>query len=689
MPSVRVLPTFVSKDADLKADLTSKELSARLTDNNKGANFSRLVAQHQLEKNKDHQHKDSQGKDPAEQDNKTAAIDSANITASGKTQVSELSDEEFIASQEADENKSLIASEEGAKLNSGNNEDARLSTNNSVDKQELLADKDKVLAEKNANDLSGKSSLAESEKFMSLLYQSDKALSVDAAKTSKDLLNSHSEQTFNTASLNSKQKTVEPALLNTDNETEKLKATSEQKLTALAKDERLAANQLTNNTALTSQLSGQTLKDYQLSLQSPQGAINNGSETNEQLTTAPLNSKMTEVAAGVSLASKSQLTENVNSGLYQRPVDAIGKTNLTASEILAEVVKTEGATTKNPNDKILAANNEANINKVGEPLKPDADVTKESLAKVLAGNSDTNINKASELLKPEVNTELDKTQLSKANIDKALAERTSSVLQQSQAQQAQLQKGQSQQDILSSSSEQHVPDGNSEEFIDAKLLAGDKPSDQNVKTVGPVVDNITMRSASELQAQAIQNTQAKQSNEAYFEHQSTEVLKHNIASDTAQIQKNNSQLQQETISIFRKDFAEAVKEKVLVTINQKLQRFDITLDPPEFGNMQVRVNLQGEQASVNFIVQNQQAKEALEQNMHKLRDMLSEQGVDVGGANVEQQGQQQSNNEQNLTSKQGNSSSLTNDPDNNEHNIEHILSTPLFNSSATGVDYYA
>ena len=234
-----------------------------------------------------------------------------------------------------------------------------------------------------------------------------------------------------------------------------------------------------------------------------------------------------------------------------------------------------------------------------------------------------------------------------------------------------------------------MPDGNSEEFIDAKLLAGDKPSDQNVKTVGPVVDNITMRSASELQAQAIQNTQAKQSNEAYFEHQSTEVLKHNIASDTAQIQKNNSQLQQETISIFRKDFAEAVKEKVLVTINQKLQRFDITLDPPEFGNMQVRVNLQGEQASVNFIVQNQQAKEALEQNMHKLRDMLSEQGVDVGGANVEQQGQQQSNNEQNLTSKQGNSSSLTNDPDNNEHNIEHILSTPLFNSSATGVDYYA
>jgi flagellar hook-length control protein FliK len=33
-------------------------------------------------------------------------------------------------------------------------------------------------------------------------------------------------------------------------------------------------------------------------------------------------------------------------------------------------------------------------------------------------------------------------------------------------------------------------------------------------------------------------------------------------------------------------------------INQNLQKFEITLDPPEFGNMQVRVNLQGVLASV-------------------------------------------------------------------------------------------
>ena len=99
-------------------------------------------------------------------------------------------------------------------------------------------------------------------------------------------------------------------------------------------------------------------------------------------------------------------------------------------------------------------------------------------------------------------------------------------------------------------------------------------------------------------------------------------------------------MHQETISIFRKDFADSIKDKVMLMISQKLQQFDITLDPPELGNMQVRVNLQGEQASVNFVVQNQQAKEAFEQNMHKLKEMLAEQGVDVGDANVEQQSHQ-------------------------------------------------
>lgn len=172
------------------------------------------------------------------------------------------------------------------------------------------------------------------------------------------------------------------------------------------------------------------------------------------------------------------------------------------------------------------------------------------------------------------------------------------------------------------------------------------------------------------------------------EQQAAEIFNPTGSAEVSQSQKTNTQLHQETIAIFRRDFADAVKDKVMLMISQKLQQFDITLDPPELGNMQVRVNLQGEQASVNFVVQNQQAKEALEQNMHKLRDLLADQGVDVGDANVEQQSQQsgnEANNEENTGNNHHNSITSTAD---SSDAIEHSLSARMLNSSSMGVDYY-
>jgi flagellar hook-length control protein FliK len=219
--------------------------------------------------------------------------------------------------------------------------------------------------------------------------------------------------------------------------------------------------------------------------------------------------------------------------------------------------------------------------------------------------------------------------------------------------------------------------------IDDILLNVDKP--KVAKSVNIFSDNTTSRLSQEVQFQTSQTLQNKHSNEAYLAHQVTEALHHNIASDIVHIQKNNIQLQQETIAIFRKDFADAVKDKVLVMINQKLQKFEITLDPPEFGNMQVRVNLQGEQASVNFVVQNQQAKEALEHNMQKLKDMLSEQGVDVGGANVEQQNQRDQNEQRNNFT----GSELNNDTLLSEAETQQVFSANIHDISETAIDYYA
>lgn len=159
-----------------------------------------------------------------------------------------------------------------------------------------------------------------------------------------------------------------------------------------------------------------------------------------------------------------------------------------------------------------------------------------------------------------------------------------------------------------------------------------------------------------------------------------------LSSNAVQTQKSITALNTETIAIYRKDFANAVKDKVMVMINQKIQQVEIQLDPPEMGNVHVRVNLQNEQAAVQFIVQNQQAKDALEQNMTKLRDMLAENGVDVGDANIEQRqpGEQSETAfaDGNRDEQDGKNLEQTSDEG-------HVQAHNVVKASSTGVDYYA
>ena len=156
-----------------------------------------------------------------------------------------------------------------------------------------------------------------------------------------------------------------------------------------------------------------------------------------------------------------------------------------------------------------------------------------------------------------------------------------------------------------------------------------------------------------------------------------------VNAENLQTQKNNLATLNEALNL-RKDFAGPLKEKVMIMVNQKIQQVEIRLDPPELGNMHVRVNLQNEQAAVNFLVQSQQAKEALEQGMSKLKDMLSESGVDVGDANVEQQ-QQQAGEEQGFGHEQqgnGQEPQAFEQPD-------LVMQANLAQGMASGVDYYA
>ncbi len=170
------------------------------------------------------------------------------------------------------------------------------------------------------------------------------------------------------------------------------------------------------------------------------------------------------------------------------------------------------------------------------------------------------------------------------------------------------------------------------------------------------------------------------------EYQATlEAITQSASIEKAQDQKSSIAIQQETISIYRKDFASAVKDKVMLMVNQKLQQFDIQLDPPELGNVHVRVNLQSEQAVVSFVVQNQQAKEAFEQNTDKLKEMLSQSGVDLGETNVSQQDRQAQNSDG-----EGQQSGTFGQRSQQSSDEQHsVIDGKLIKASANGIDYYA
>lgn len=108
---------------------------------------------------------------------------------------------------------------------------------------------------------------------------------------------------------------------------------------------------------------------------------------------------------------------------------------------------------------------------------------------------------------------------------------------------------------------------------------------------------------------------------------------------TEQVKQAQQQMlgQDKAINITRAEGQQQLADKVRWMVNQNNLQADIRLDPAELGSVKVRVNLSGESASVNFVVQSQQARDALEQAAPRLKDMLDQQGIELGQSSIQQE----------------------------------------------------
>ncbi|GAA3715287.1 hypothetical protein GCM10022421_23520 [Oceanisphaera sediminis] len=88
--------------------------------------------------------------------------------------------------------------------------------------------------------------------------------------------------------------------------------------------------------------------------------------------------------------------------------------------------------------------------------------------------------------------------------------------------------------------------------------------------------------------------------------------------------------------------AKQLSQQVQVMVSQNLQEAEIRLDPSNLGGLRIQVKMEQGEVQVQFLASHPQARELLDQALPRLRDMLSQQGLNLS----QNQGQSQSGSQQ-------------------------------------------
>lgn len=86
-------------------------------------------------------------------------------------------------------------------------------------------------------------------------------------------------------------------------------------------------------------------------------------------------------------------------------------------------------------------------------------------------------------------------------------------------------------------------------------------------------------------------------------------------------------------------FSEGVVDKVMWMSSQNLKSAEIQLDPAELGRLDVRISLNQDQTQISFASAHPGVREALESQVHRLREMFTQQGMNLADVNVSDQSQ--------------------------------------------------
>ena len=154
-------------------------------------------------------------------------------------------------------------------------------------------------------------------------------------------------------------------------------------------------------------------------------------------------------------------------------------------------------------------------------------------------------------------------------------------------------------------------------------------------------------------------------------------------------QAKNETLLRENILFNKQELANHMQQQVGLMLSKNMKSIDIRLDPPELGAMQIKLTMNNEQAAVSFVVSNQQAKDALDASLPRLRELLEQQGMDLAESDVQHgsaQGESTTGDDNNGANS-GNG--MSNDDAQDDANLHAQEQLNRAIKSPWNVDYYA
>lgn len=142
---------------------------------------------------------------------------------------------------------------------------------------------------------------------------------------------------------------------------------------------------------------------------------------------------------------------------------------------------------------------------------------------------------------------------------------------------------------------------------------------------------------------------------------------------------------QQALDIIGPGASDRLRERISVMFNNRTQAAEMRLDPPDLGRLTIRLQVSQDAATVSFQVSNAQAREAIEQTLPRLRELLQEQGIQLADANVSEQGGQH---QQTASTRSGESGGQADELDMADDDIGQAEMAAPVSQDDGRVDYY-